>query len=133
MFTKEFLQSRLKVLLQDGIKGEFPTPIRLVMPLSKTSAKTKTWDITAMVTEISQEDSSRLSVENMEYKVVDIFDNDIAQLKIDNPSAYIITKNFQQKVQVEIEGKVFKIREEKPKEGFEKMVRFICERSTMTS
>lgn len=132
MFTKEFLQGRVTALLQNGIKGIFPTSIKLKMPYSKGSkTKTKSWTITAMVTELSQDDSSRLSVENTEYRTVDVFKNDLLQLKSDNPSAYIVMKNFQKNVQVIIDGKEFKIREERDTEGYEMAIRFICERSVM--
>ena len=133
MFSRAFLQSRPMNILKQ-IRDRFPTTVGLVMPLSKTNQnKTKTWNIVALVTDTSQEDMPKLSIENMQYKTVDIFDEDLDTLKTDNPTAYILTKNFQTKVQVEINGETFKIREEKNPQGFEKMKRFLCERSTMTS
>ena len=133
MFTKEFLQKKVQVLLHDFMKDElFPTSIGLVMPISKTNKRTKTWSITALVTDLSQEDRANFSVENIEYKTVDIFDEDLETLKTDNPTAYIITKNFKKKnVQIVLDGADFKIKEEKAKEGFEVMTRFICEKQVM--
>lgn len=132
MFSKEFLQGRVKTLLHDYIKDElFPTSVGLVMPTSKTGTRTKTWYITALVTKLSQEDKSRFSVENMEYRTVDLFKEDLDKLKSDNPSAYIRTKNLQKNTQISINGKTFKISEEKDTEGFEEMIRLICERKVM--
>lgn len=132
MFSRAFLQDRpIEILKQ--LRDRFPNNVGLIMPLNKDDSRnTKTWTITTLVTETSHKDNPNLSVENMEYKIVDIFMEDIDQLATDNPSAYIIKRNFKNKVDVLIKGKVYKIREESNPQGFETMVRFICERSTMS-
>jgi len=132
MFSRAFLQDRPIGLLK-LLRDRFPTSVGLIMPSEKNDTRnTKTWTITTLVTETSHKDNPTLSYENMEYKIVDIFMEDIDQLKTDNPTAYIVKKNFKSKVDVYINGKVWKIREESNPQGFETMVRFLCERSTMS-
>lgn len=130
MFSKSFLQERFNYFMKDYMKDDlFPTTIGLVLPQKKggTLSNSRTWNITALVTNISQEDSTRLSIEGVGFRTVDVFLDDLTALKTANPTAYIITKNFQKNAEVVIDGSRYKIREERATEGFEKAIRFICE------
>jgi hypothetical protein len=133
MFSKTFIQTRTSTILKQ-VRDRFGKTIGLIMPLSKTGNenRTKTWNVIALVTYLSHKDNRKYAIENMEYRTVDVFVEDIETLSADNPSAYIVSKNFKNKISVQIDGKIFKIRDEILDQGFENTLRFICERSTMS-
>jgi len=130
MMGKDFLQGRIKFFIHDHIKDElFPTIVYLKFPQKKTgNDRFRTFSITALVPDLSQEDSQRFSIENEEMIIVDIFLEDLETLKTNNPTAYIPTKNLQKNTTLVIDGKDFKIFKELPDEGFETAIRLICQR-----
>ena len=131
MFTKDFLQSEIEYFIKDEIKDElFGKEVDMILPSSRASSQKKSWRIKALVTKLSQEDASRLSVDTNLFRTLDIYLSDIDDLKEANPTAYIIKKNFQSLAQFRIEGSVYKVREEMPDQQFELSVRLICERVT---
>jgi len=132
MFLRAYLQDRPIEVLKK-LRDRFPHDVGLIMPASKGSNDKKTWTIVGLVTEAKQKDIASFAEQNFEYKIVDIFLEDLDALKVANPSAYIVTKNFQKNVSIKLDGAVFKIRPEQDPQGFETMARFICERTTMKS
>lgn len=131
MISKSQLQSRYKFYMKDYMKDElFGNTIKMILPITRGSKSTKTWNISALVTKISDEDNKRLSVDTSQMRTVDIFLEDLNTLKSDNPTAYIIYKNFQELASFTIDGAKYKVREESVDQQFETAIRLICERVT---
>jgi len=128
--SKSFLQSRVDFFFHDHIKTEFGKTIKMSLPESKGSTNRNTFKISALVTDLSQEDAKRLSVNSTEYRTVDIYKKDLDTLKANNPTAYIIYKNFQGLAEFTIEGSKYKVEEEKVDQQFESSIRLICVRIT---
>ena len=132
MISKEFLQGRVDFFFHDYLKDdEFGKNTTITLPKNKgTTSPTKTFPIKALVTSLSQEDASRLSVNTSEYRTLDIYLEDLVALKTANPTAYIPYKNLQGIAQFTIDGAKYKVCEEKSDQQFEQSIRLICERTT---